>query len=114
MSRETEAVEVIIVGAGLAGLSAARLIDGSGLSYKILEATDRAGGKVYSGFNEQGEYPLELGAQFVNKDMTELTRLIEESGMHLKRTVSKSDSVYLHAKTPVSYTHLTLPTTPYV
>ncbi len=99
MSRETEAVEVIIVGAGLAGLSAARVVDASGLSYKILEATDRAGGKVYSGSNEQGEYALELGAQFVNKDMTELTRLIEESGMHLKRTVSKPDSVYLHAKT---------------
>ena len=40
--------DVIIVGAGMAGLSAAYELKKAGLSVKILEQTDRFGGRVYT------------------------------------------------------------------
>ncbi|MCC5890526.1 MAG: FAD-dependent oxidoreductase [Alkalibacterium sp.] len=94
-----EMYDVLIVGAGLAGLSAAKVIDSTELSYCVLEAAGRAGGKVKSGCNNQGDYCLELGAQFVNPDMTEMVRLIEESGMTLSETETGAGSVFLNAKT---------------
>ena len=38
--------KVIIVGAGAAGLSAANLLENSGVDYQILEATNRFGGRI--------------------------------------------------------------------
>lgn len=97
--KNRQKTDVIIVGAGLAGLSAARAIDSTDMSYRLLEAGNRAGGKVKSGCNKQGEYCLELGAQFVNPDMTEMVQLITASGMTLYETEITEDSVFLNAKT---------------
>lgn len=99
MEKEMPIYDVLIVGAGLSGLAAAQTIDQAGLSYCVLEATERAGGKVDSGTNAEGEYWLELGAQFVNTDMTEMVRFIEGSGMSLVKTHAHPNSVFLHAKT---------------
>ena len=43
-----EAVDVVVIGAGLAGLNAARLLAESGAKVVVLEARDRVGGRVYS------------------------------------------------------------------
>lgn len=99
MDSNQKVSDVIIVGAGLAGLAAAQVINQTELNYTVLEASDRAGGKVHSGPNSEGEFWLELGAQFVNTDMTEMVRFIEESGLSLVETTSHPDSVFLHAKT---------------
>ena len=68
MSSETgiEEVDVVIVGCGAAGVSAARKIKDAGLSVVILEAGDRYGGRIHSVFKPSFEYPVEVGAMWMH------------------------------------------------
>lgn len=55
---------VVIVGAGFAGLVAARELQGQGIDYVILEAKNRIGGRAWT--EERMGRPLELGATWVH------------------------------------------------
>ncbi|PSR15150.1 MAG: hypothetical protein DA408_03770 [Bacteroidetes bacterium] len=57
--------EVLIIGAGAAGLYAGYLLQQRGISFKILEADSRYGGRLgkLTGF---ADYPLDLGAQWLH------------------------------------------------
>ena len=57
-------VDVAIIGAGAAGLAAARTLEHSGLSVLILEARDRIGGRTFTA-NELGE-EVEMGGTWVH------------------------------------------------
>ena len=57
--------EVLIVGAGAAGLAAARVLEDSGISYTILEATDRYGGRLKAS-HDFADVPLDLGAEWIH------------------------------------------------
>ncbi|KAI1749779.1 putative flavin-containing amine oxidase [Xylaria castorea] len=61
-----EAVDVVVIGAGLAGLSAAHGVLKSGLSCVVLEARDRVGGKTWSQPLEDGKGTVDLGAAWIN------------------------------------------------
>jgi monoamine oxidase len=65
MSMATESADVIVIGAGVAGLTAARLLGEAGLRVLILEARDRIGGRVWTIESPQG-VPVELGAEFIH------------------------------------------------
>lgn len=56
--------KVIIIGAGFAGLVAARELQTAGIEYEILEAKDRIGGRAWT--EERMGRPLELGATWVH------------------------------------------------
>lgn len=58
------ASSVIVVGAGAAGLAAARLLVDSGVEVRVLEARDRIGGRVWTD-NSLG-VPLDLGASWIH------------------------------------------------
>ena len=82
-----EHVQVIIVGAGASGLSAAETLERQGIDYKIIEATDRYGGRVKKneGF---ADFPLDLGAEWVHQRKEILNTMIgkdakEEIGIEL-------------------------------
>lgn len=98
VEKQTSEYDVIIVGAGLAGLAAAKAMKEEGKSYLLLEATDRAGGKVFSKISEDTSRYFELGAQFVNKDMTEIVKLIKAADMDLSRTQIPEDLVVISDK----------------
>ncbi|WP_026690850.1 flavin monoamine oxidase family protein [Alteribacter aurantiacus] len=85
--------DVIVVGAGLAGLSAANVLQEKGLKYKIIEASDRAGGKVQSVVRPDGSRSFELGAQFINRDMEEMVNLAREAGFELSEKNSGDGAV---------------------
>lgn len=55
-------VDVIVIGAGLAGLTAARELSHEGYSVRILEARNRLGGRVFT--SKLGDHKVELGAHW--------------------------------------------------
>jgi predicted NAD/FAD-dependent oxidoreductase len=75
-------VRVIVVGAGLAGLAAARTIEQQGAEAIVLESSDRVGGRVRSATTANG-CVVELGAEFVLPAHETLMRLAGELGLDL-------------------------------
>ena len=73
--------DVLIVGAGIAGLSCARTLAGQGLRVCVVEAADRIGGRIHTVV--AGDQMVELGAEFVHGRPPELLALIEEAHLTL-------------------------------
>jgi monoamine oxidase len=73
-------VNVVIVGAGFAGLAAALDLHDAGLSVTVLEARDRVGGRVLSVELENGEI-AELGAEWIMPDDDVLRATIDRLGL---------------------------------
>ncbi len=74
--------DVIVVGAGFAGLSAAASLHAAGVSVLVLEARDRVGGRAEARTNALGER-VDTGGQFVNDEMPLLLGLIRSQGLPL-------------------------------
>jgi monoamine oxidase len=62
----TEKFQVVIVGAGISGLAAARKLCREGISVAILEARDRIGGRIFTHHDPRFPEPFELGAEFIH------------------------------------------------
>ncbi|HMP42031.1 MAG TPA: FAD-dependent oxidoreductase, partial [Roseiflexaceae bacterium] len=58
-------VDVIVIGAGAAGLAAARNLHDTGLRVVVLEARDRIGGRIWTD-HTFAEVPVERGAEFIH------------------------------------------------
>ncbi len=65
-SMEVRDVEVVVVGAGLAGLVAARDLVGAGHDVLVLEARDRVGGRVHTERFDPVGLDLDLGAEWLS------------------------------------------------
>lgn len=68
--------DVVIVGAGMAGLAAARELARAGLDLRVLEARSRVGGRVFTDRQENMVLPVELGAEFVHAEDPALLKLL--------------------------------------
>ena len=68
MSRADDEYDVIVVGAGAAGLAAAAHLSRNGKSVCVLEARDRIGGRILTVRPRGAAIPLELGAEFIQGD----------------------------------------------
>ncbi len=75
-----ERADVVVVGAGAAGLAAADALQETGLGVVILEARDRTGGRILTHRDARVPVPIELGAEFVHGDAPETTRILREAG----------------------------------
>jgi monoamine oxidase len=73
--------DVIIIGAGAAGLAAARALSGAGKRICILEARDRIGGRVSSLHLPGLPVPIELGAQFIHGESATTFGIVEAAGL---------------------------------
>ncbi|ALU38690.1 Putrescine oxidase [Kocuria flava] len=85
--------DVVVVGAGPAGLMAARTLAAAGRSVAVLEARDRVGGRTWSR-TVDGAF-LEIGGQWVSPDQTELLALVDELGLETFPRYREGASVYL-------------------
>jgi monoamine oxidase len=77
MGSSTQNAEVIVIGAGMAGLTAARALAERGVRVLVLEARERVGGRVFSQRAEGAV--VELGAEFIHGRAPELWALIDEA-----------------------------------
>ena len=79
MSDTLDLFDAIVVGAGAAGLMAARELTRAGKDVCVLEASSRVGGRVMTVYDTNAGTPVELGAEFVHGDAPETTRLLDEA-----------------------------------
>ncbi len=70
--------DVIIVGAGVAGMAAAVALRRAGINVSILEARDRIGGRVFTRRDPVAGAPIELGAEFIHGRPPEILNRVRE------------------------------------
>ena len=80
-------VDVAIIGAGAAGLSAAHALQGSGLSVIVLEARDRAGGRAHTVMAAPG-IPFDLGCGWLHSaDHNRFVAIAEQLNFEIDKTL---------------------------
>lgn len=80
-----ESSSVVVVGAGLAGLTCAHQLQRAGVRPTVYEAQERVGGRVFSGRGLfAGDLVCELGAELVNSDHVVMRGLCRELGLTLE------------------------------
>ncbi len=72
--------DVAVIGAGAAGLAAARQLHDRGVDLLVLEGRDRIGGRAYTLASHDGSWPVELGAEFIHGTPQSTFALLRESG----------------------------------
>src|SRR5690349_491109 len=68
-------MEVGIIGAGISGLTAADWLSAAGCNVTILEARERAGGRIHTLHAASLPRPIEFGAEFLHGDRQETWKM---------------------------------------
>jgi phytoene dehydrogenase-like protein len=76
------ALDVVVVGAGLAGLACARDLAAAGLQVRLLEASDAAGGRIRTDVVEG--FRLDRGFQVLLTEYPEARRVLNYDALALK------------------------------
>jgi len=92
---EAEEREVVVVGAGVAGLTAASRLASAGVDVVVLEARDRVGGRLLT--EDVGGLELELGGQWIAPYQDAVRALVDELGLSLFRRHRDGEDVVVAA-----------------
>ena len=87
-----ETVDVVVVGAGFAGLTAARRLQQEGRSVVVLEARDRVGGRILNHTFADGTI-VELGGQWVGPTQDRVLALADELGVGTFPSYEEGDNL---------------------
>ena len=60
-------VDVIIIGAGASGLAAAKKLEEDSVTYQILEATNKLGGRIQKN-DTFADFPIDIGAEWIHEN----------------------------------------------
>ena len=94
---DTQPVEhddVIVVGAGVTGLTTAYRLLQAGREVTVLEARDRIGGRLRTEQHDE-DVDFEVGGQWVSPDQTALIELLDELGLETFKRYRSGESLYV-------------------
>ena len=93
--RRARKVDVVIVGAGLSGLVAARKLKRAGRSFVVLEASDRTGGRILNLPTGPGRNQVtEAGGEWVATRQHSILELCDELGVSRFKTYNEGETTY--------------------
>jgi monoamine oxidase len=93
---QTDNRSVVVVGAGIAGLSAASRLGSAGCAVSVLEARDRIGGRIWTIPKTETGPPIELGAEFIHGRPPEILDPLNESGTEIAEVEGRSWCAFEH------------------
>jgi monoamine oxidase len=102
-AREIREADLVVVGAGLAGLAAAREADAAGCSVLVLEARDRVGGRVLNEDIGDG-HVVEVGGQWIGPTQERLAAVATELAVETFPTWSEGENLIEYAGSLRRYT----------
>jgi monoamine oxidase len=87
-------MDLIVIGAGVTGLTVARQVCKSGKKVVVLEARDRVGGRIHTLRNDMFSRPVEAGAEFIHGDLKRTEALLDEAKIPFYKGEGKVWNVY--------------------
>src|SRR4051812_4700128 len=100
--RKPAHVDVVVVGAGLAGLSAARTLQHAGRSVLVLEARNRVGGRTLNHDLGNGHHG-DMGGTWIGPTQTAIAALAKEMGVHAFDQPDNGNQVYYDGTQRLTY-----------
>ncbi|XP_045144212.1 amine oxidase [flavin-containing] B [Echinops telfairi] len=88
--------DVVVVGGGISGMAAAKLLHEAGLNVVVLEARNRVGGRTYTIRNQKVKY-VDLGGSYVGPTQNRILRLSKELGLETYK-VNEEEHLIHHVK----------------
>src|SRR3954470_16620217 len=95
--------DVGVVGAGWAGLGAARAVIAAGKTVVVLEARDRVGGRVHGQTLSDGETVIEVGGQWIGPGQHLMARLNHELDLETFPTYNDGENLLRFGSTQARY-----------
>lgn len=102
MSKEQLQAEVVVVGAGLSGLTSARRLAEQGVDVAVIEAKDRVGGRVARADLVPGK-TIELGGRFTGPGMDDVFALAQEVGVDRFDAYMEGDAIWCYDGEPTRF-----------
>lgn len=84
--------QVLIVGGGFSGIAAAQKLHRSGITFQVLEARDRLGGRVYTKTLSDDLY-LDFGGQWIGPTQDRMYELCREFGVEYFETYNQGKNI---------------------
>ena len=82
-------LDAIVIGAGVAGLSAARALVDAGARVRVLEARERIGGRVFTVHEDECPVAIELGAEFLHGEAKETVEIARSEALPIVDVVGQ-------------------------
>ena len=101
--------DVIIIGAGPAGLACASRLQDHGIDCVILEASNRVGGRAYTNYDFADGLPLEQGALMIHGRHVVTQSWVRELGLHARRFRTTQRAVFSISRRLAFSPYLVLP-----